>query len=676
MSNVLMPLVRSLVWGGVLSLVVAASEFFALMAYLGWRGKIEGKHLTGVLTYFAFNGAIGLSLGLVCGLFWLFVSRTAWRRRMEPAQMRAWEGGLLAGLFFFFISVGVVVYHAKALLKIRVPYPINLGVFLGLFLISVALVLSVKSAALALGRKKRARATVAGALATLLAVTLCSVLYWQYASSSLRLITRAVEAAKLDGDSSMERPNVLLVTVDTLRADHLSSYGYKKIRTRNIDRLANEGVLFEQMIAQSSWTRPSFGSIWSSLYGSQHRANLEAQDGVNVFDRGLGKNVPTIGELFSDAGYVTAGLNTNIHTTSSYSFDRGFQLFLDFLPLNPLRYSTLYNALINVAPASNAKLGLGFRYIPAEKVYRVFTKVVEKLQDEKKPFFLWVHFMDPHLPYYSHGETPVIGRSHYTVKQLFEDFVEFSVVREKLVELYDGEIRYVDNYIGEILDDLRSRKLFNNTIIVLTSDHGEELFDHGGKNVSSRSHLKLYNRGYDHGHTMYDELIRIPLIMKLPHSRYANVKVESVVQHIDLLPTLLAAAGVAVDRDRSGFEGINVLTYLDGKGPFPDRYVKSEYLLYGPEVKQIRTENYKLIYHTYDGTVEFYNIAQDPHEQRNLGANDGGSYRAMFSALQGWMARMEDAARMAGLSEPIRKKADRNRREALMKKLKALGYVQ
>jgi arylsulfatase A-like enzyme len=518
-------------------------------------------------------------------------------------------------------------------------------------------------------------------------------------------IDKAVSRAKLEGDSSISRPNILFITIDTLRADHLSAYGYTKIRTENINRLAEEGVLFEQMIAQSSWTKSSFGSIWTSLYPSQHKANsrdvYQSKDRwVLLFSRGLREDVPTMAGLFSDAGYVTVGLNTNGTLRSMKGLNRGFQLYLDMLGqdcINFFSYSIHWALLNHISPSTINLLKLGtIPYLPAEKLRHLSNRVITRLQAEGKPFFLWVHFMDPHIPYYPREKFAAklieyaltrnpavlfINALYMDMDRLLSESDDLPLMKKSMTNLYDGEVLYADRNIGEMLNKLRGSGLLSSTLVVLTSDHGEELFDHGTPGAVENLNLKFYNRGYDHGHTMYDELLRVPLIMRFPNKQYAKQRVESIVQHIDLLPTLLAFAGISAESVGDSFEGINLLPYLRGGEKFPARHAKSEFNNHGPELKQIRSTSYKLIYKMFDKSTEFYHLASDPLEQNNIAGKREEPYERMFSALQSWIGRMPKES-PAGEAFPVKiiespaKHTHKERTKKLMDRLKALGYVQ
>jgi arylsulfatase A-like enzyme len=641
---------------------------------------------------FALYGAMGIGLGLACGLVWSLLSFTPFHRRLAPAQLRAWELGLVVGILFFFVSFNLVNHHALVLWDIKLRNPFIPPLLLSL---SVALAFSARSAAVFLHDRKRLRTILTITVASALALSFCNILYWQYKFNFKKYANKALASTKLRMNSSGSQPNVMLITVDTLRADHLSAYGYTRIRTKNIDRLAKEGVLFEQAIAQSSWTRPSFGSIWTSLYPSQHQADWRMVYQSNnkratLFNRGLREDVSTIAEFFSDAGYVTVGLNTNPQLSKAYGFDRGFQLFIDGPIENILRKTIIYDMLNKYTPFMMSFLQLNdYWYLPAETVNQITNQIIEKLKLNRGPFFLWVHFLDSHTPYYAHEKIVAKGRVFHTIddfeiENLIEDLNDTTTTRNLFIKIYDGEILYLDYYIGKILNQLRKLDLLDNTLVVLTSDHGEEFFDHGRSGNVEHTQSKSYYRGWGHGHTMYDELIRIPLVMRFPKKKYAKRKVTSLAQHIDLLPTLLAFSGISGEKSSIRFEGINLLNYLNDKKVVTVKYARSESNHYIPEIKQIRSKNYKLIYHTIDQASELYDLTSDPLEQNNIAEVNEETHRKMFSALKIWMTRMnkenqrdvKEEALSAGKKESRTKHIDQTEREELKERLKALGYVQ
>jgi arylsulfatase A-like enzyme len=674
------PFFRSIRWGIGLSLTLALLEVFGILAHLKVTGGLEGKYITNVFWSFGLYGPMGIGLGVVCGLVWVMLSRTAWHRRLEPWRALAWERGtLLTLLIFAYMSV---IVHARIFTNIPFLHPLSLFVSLVLLLISAGLAFIIESAVLILNRKKRVKTVLTGSLATLLALACGSVLFWQHAFNFNNFVSDTVSAATLEGDSSSNRPNIFLITIDALRADHLSSYGYTKIHTENIDRLAKDDVLFEQMVAQAPWTRASFGSIWTSSYPSQHQAiSRTFTPGRPVsFDQVLTDGLPTIAEFFSNAGYVTIGLNTNPVIGAFYGFDRGFQLFIDNPALNVGKRSILFNVLKKLSPYSDPLLKtLGYRYLPAERVYQIYQQIVKRLRRERKPFFLWTHLMDPHGPYYFH-ESPSTNGDVYTsispspqgIEKLLRNLEGLPAVKEILIKTYDSEILYADHYVGKMVNQLRRSKLLDGTLVVLVSDHGEEFFDHGKNPVANGPPNDVfYQRGHNHGHTMYDELLRVPLIMKFPNNQFAGQRVTSIVQHIDLLPTLLAFAGIPVDLSQNGFEGTNVLNNLRGNQPLPTRYAISESIYYGREIKEIRSIDHKLIYHTIDQSIEFYNLSSDPLEKNNIVDAGEESPHRMLSALRSWMVRMgrED-------QRYDKKNIEWRHKKQLIEQLKALGYVQ
>jgi arylsulfatase A-like enzyme len=612
------------------------------------------------------------------------------------AESRAWERGVLVSLIVF-IYLGVMI-HGHLFGKMPIHSPFSLLLTFGLIVLCVSLALFYKATELFLISRKGRKAIASLTAALLLSLALGSVYYQYQRHSYSNQVKSLISQAQLSGKASNEQPNILLITVDTLRADHLSAYGYKKIRTANIDRLAEEGVLFENMIAQSSWTRSSFGSIWTSLYPSQHGANVRyifdnTGEEVALFIDKLRDDVPRIAEFFSSAGYITVGINTNRTLNPAYGFDRGFQLYVNSLKsLNVARYTVLYSLLAKFYPALHTKYRLrdiDHNSIPASEVYEIFREAFVKLKRKNKPFFLWVHLFDPHLPYYYQNGTLGSGRYRHGVNG--EDLVELrksapdlSEAREFASKLYDGEILFTDRYVGKILHDFSESGLMDKTLVVFTSDHGDELYDHASNNPTNDKNSGRYYRGWGHGHTMYEELIRVPLIMRFPNAKHAKRRVAPIAQHVDLLPTLLAFAGINVDRSQGEFEGTSLLKFLGSSGKLPERYAKSEFNMDGPEVKQIRSRNFKLIYKTYDRSVEFYDLTSDPGEKNNLVNPPKEPYRRMFRELTDWMARTGAVGPTATFEETIFSQRrelpgrvpTQKEKEKLKEDLKALGYIQ
>ena len=297
------------------------------------------------------------------------------------------------------------------------------------------------------------------------------------------------------------KPNIVLYVVDTLRADHLHCYGYPS-RTPHFDALSTDGVRFAQCMAQSSWTKASMASIMTSLLPHQH--------GAEDFPDALPPSLATLAQLLNKAGYENRGIVANACVPRGFGFAEGFAVYQEMLESD---------------------------------VHQLTTATLSWLEGRKpdKPFFLYFHALDPHLPYsppprFRPPNSPP-GFGFQDMKKLREDWESGNRDGEsqrRLVQsgaLYDGEIASCDQAFGQFISALKARGLYDNTIIVLVSDHGEQFFEH---NLC------------DHMNSLYQELLHVPLIIKFPHGQGAGTVIEPVWQHIDIAPTLLQQAGVAI----------------------------------------------------------------------------------------------------------------------------------
>jgi arylsulfatase A-like enzyme len=413
--------------------------------------------------------------------------------------------------------------------------------------------------------------------------------------STVRLSGKAAAAA---------RPNVLVIVIDTLRADHLTPYGYARDTSPEIARhLAARGMTFEKAYSQAPWTLPSAASYMTSRYPGELVSGAQGSFGLPA-------DVPTLAERLRASGYATAGYIANPTLHPGNGFDRGFDTF--YGPPGTLESMTLHADELNrrVRPWLRAR--------------------------GNEPFFLYLHYIDPHDPY----ETPVTsgGRSPYFPEYRGPISGEFvhgiyagsipladpeNDVRQ-VVALYDSEIHYVDARVGELLDGMDPAVLAD-TLVVLTADHGEELHDHGG---------------WKHGQTLYEEQIRVPLFARWDGRIAAGSRLAGAVRLLDLVPTLLAAAGETVN---AADQGVNLLGVWRGEGAVPRLPVIAEHLSTGPRRAAAIVEGRKLVlfdarapFTPADGLqaylwrqdlarlrrAELYDLAADPGEHRDLVGQD------------------------------------------------------
>jgi arylsulfatase A-like enzyme len=435
-----------------------------------------------------------------------------------------------------------------------------------------------------------------------------------------------------------DAPNVLFVVIDTLRADELPAYGSKAVRTPALDRIAAEGTAF-RAFAQASWTKPSIASLLTSLYPSSHRAVHKPSQ--------LPDSVDTLAEVFSAFGYTTGGIVTNINLAPSFNFQQGFDEYTYLAPdyLFGLAESSSRTLFYEVARRAGSRLAGAVRpgqaYQPADVVNRHAVEWLDRHGAER--FFLLLHYMDPHDPYFTHPDdghaiarstTPHPGRE----------------LRDEIVRRYRGEIEYVDARLGELVADLERRGLWNDLLVVVTADHGEEFFEHGG---------------WWHGLTLYDEQIAVPLLVKWPaRRRGAPPRWDAQVRSIDIAPTLLARVGAPIPPAMQGDD-------LLGAGP-RERVVYAEEDHEGNVLEALRTRDWKVMRANPGNPrglaeLELYRLEQDPGETRNLHAEQAARAEKL-------VADLERAAKLARAEAREEHVTTIDRREC--ERLKALGYVE
>ncbi len=304
-------------------------------------------------------------------------------------------------------------------------------------------------------------------------------------------------------------PNVLLVVVDTLRADHLSSYGYSRPTSPTLDRISREGVLFENAIAPSSWSPPSHASLLLGRRVSEHKV-----DGMEPL---LDTKYPSLAEEMALSGYVTGGFSANLlWVTTRSGFARGFIHYED--------YFTNVTDMINRTVFGKEMLNrlvsaTGYRNLPGRKAARDINLSLLSWLDNrgKRPFFAFLNYFDAHAPYISPApfHTRFMTAEQRVEAKGYDFFPEQSKEppRPKLAEAaYDGAIAYLDAQLDELLKELDARGILDNTILIITSDHGESF---------GERHL------FGHGHSLSLELIRVPLIIRYPGQVPAGVRVAS-----------------------------------------------------------------------------------------------------------------------------------------------------
>jgi arylsulfatase A-like enzyme len=337
---------------------------------------------------------------------------------------------------------------------------------------------------------------------------------WTLARGELSPVDSAPSYAELPARQGAEGPNVVLVTVDTLRADHLSCYGYERPTSPFLDSLAAAGARCADAVAPASWTKPSTGTILTGLYPSRHGALYH---GSSLH---LPEGERTLAEAFRQRGYVTAGFVANPNVKAVFEFDRGFDEYFDApvqdtLTLASLRTSAFGGMLMRL-------LRHKFNWNYENDIASMNRHVLAWLEtNHRSRFFLYVHYIDPHDPY----DPPARYREQFARPAGMSLFNERK--RRVGIDRYDGEIRYTDDGLKALVEALTAHGVWQDTLFVLTSDHGEEFFEHGV---------------LGHGFSLYQEVVHVPLILHGPGVP-PGVVLEEPVAVLDLPATVHELAG-------------------------------------------------------------------------------------------------------------------------------------
>lgn len=376
---------------------------------------------------------------------------------------------------------------------------------------------------------------------------------------------------------------VILIGIDTLRADHLSCYGYPRNTSPELDRFAaQDAVLFEQAHSSASWTLPAMTSVFTSADPPRHR--------VESKDFRLNSAMPTLASVFKQGGWLTAAFITHIYVSHIFGLDNGFKEFHE------------------LSIDWSFKEGKQLR---AEELNSNVFPWLEKHPEDR--FLLYLHYFDPHWDYdppppYNQLYTvanyngPANGAFEYLRKFLRVPYGIQGDDLKQVAGLYDGEVTYTDYHLGQLFAKLKALGIWNDTLLVLFADHGEEFEDHGSVH---------------HVHTLYEELLHVPLMVKLPGGRPAGwrKRVPEIVQTLDIGPTVLPLAGL---KSPESFQGQSLLPLMKTKGedrvPYARLWRKQSY-----KISVIR-DGYKLV-HVHKKSAdedELFNLREDPHELRPL----------------------------------------------------------
>lgn len=424
-------------------------------------------------------------------------------------------------------------------------------------------------------------------------------------------------------------PNVLLITLDTTRIDHLSCYGATLVRTPNLDQLASESVLYTQAIADSSWTLPAHASLFTGKAVTCHGSRFDPDGDLALADviagpdgwdqyraRGLSKDEATLAQILKEAGYICGAVVGGPWLKRIFGLHKGFDHYDDD----------------DIGEIQGR---------PAPRITERALKWVAKVRD--KPFFLFLNYFDPHNPYILPDDfVKKFLAGHKDTSDFVTEWQTDAIADDNA--LYAAEVRYMDQYIGVLVRNLKTLGLYDNTLIVVTADHGELLGEH---NL------------HGHGVFLFQEEIHIPFFVKYPRREIAPSRTGTRIQLTDVLPLILDRVGVSPPSDVQGSfpkdPGAPIVSEIYPLPLFCEHGV-SQSIYDGP---------YKYVWNSKEHTMLF-DLRKHPHESRNLLSVHAERATAMEDRLKTYLA---------GLPKPGAPAAPKAIDEETREALKGLGYM-
>ena len=456
------------------------------------------------------------------------------------------------------------------------------------------------------------------------------------ALSDVRVVRRSGGVAKIDEPAR----NVIVLLIDTLRASKLQAYYPKtRVKTPTIDEFAAQGTLFERPQSPENWTKPAVASVLTSLHPATHKTKEDASK--------LPKSALMLSEVYKKAGFKTASFIANGYVSNAFGFDQGWDHYTNYIREQ--------------------------RNTNASNVFGEAQGWIEKNQNDR--FFVYIQTIDPHVPYdppakflQMYDPKPYNGqvknrRTHLMLDEAKKNPKKYTFTKrdkERIEALHDGEISYHDEYFGRFLSKLRELGLDENTIIVVTSDHGEEFQEHGS---------------WGHGHSVYQELLGVPLMFRWPGVIPANLRIGPVVSTMDIGPTVLEATGVPIPEQ---FEGRSLLGFMRGDWPSAPYVAFSDFL---DHRRVIRGGDWKMIIRGNLSHVMF-DLGNDYWEQKELDGSGHPIAQRYLRTLHGQFLGARDpsfwlaaSAPSPGKAKPGLTKEKQQMTPELCRQLVALGYI-
>lgn len=451
------------------------------------------------------------------------------------------------------------------------------------------------------------------------------------------------------------RPNVVLIVLDTTRADRFSCAGYELKTTPSIDALAKEGIVYDHAYSTNFWTLPSHASLFTGLYPSQAGATSET-----IF---LPRRNRTLAEILKESGYETSAFVCNAWVSNERGFSQGFD-----------EYNEMWRAenQLGIPPQAGRTEWAGLKKV---------LMWLEEREATKKPFFVFVNFNSPHLPYnppepfwstyfsgsdYNNEEVNRVA----VIAGMWDYFGGKFKLGERdfhiMSDLYNGEMAFADHCVGQITERLKQYGMFEDTVVVVTSDHGENLGEHGM---------------IDHLLSMYETTLHVPLVIRYPGRLSAGGRVSSLVSLLDVAPTILDLCDISSEAIKMKFSGASLVSdkrsqraYVIAENERPmsgialmkKRFPEFDTRKIDYRMRAIRTDRHKLIWNI-GGKIELFDLQTDPAENNNLADSEVQVRDKLHQILTNWMYQMPAAGDVSFMESKDKESVEI---------LRSLGYVE